>query len=187
MNDKLWFFTAARAQRAVENLSGNFFNATPNSLFYTPDTSRPGFHDNWVRDIGARLTLQATPKQRLTVSANLQDFCLCYIFLTNSSPEATYNYRMHPNNLFQATYTDPVTARFLVEAGATQRTEHQQVQVTDGTPTNPPAIPISDVGLGITYGSLFGGQTTSRADYGDHGSQGQFSTRWVRSSADRMC
>jgi hypothetical protein len=179
--DKLWFFTAARAQRAVENLSGNFFNATPNSLFYTPDTNRPGFHDNWVRDGGARLTWQATPKQRVTASANVQDFCLCYIFLTNSSPEATYNYRMNPNNLLQATYTYPATTRFLFEAGVTQRTEHQQVQVTDGTPTNPPAIPISDVGLGITYGSLFGGLTTSRSDYGDHGSQGQFSTRVVAS------
>jgi hypothetical protein len=179
--DKLWFVTAVRAQRAKENLSGNFFNLTPNSLFYDPDRSRPGFRDNWVRDGGARLTWQATPKQRLTASANVQDFCQCYIFLTNSSPEATYNYRMNPNNLYQATYTFPVTTRLLLEAGFTQRTEHQQVQVTDGTPTNPPAIPISDVGLGITYGSLFGGLTTSRSDYGDHGSQGQFSTRVVAS------
>src|SRR5262249_5425795 len=170
-----------RAQRAKENLSGNFFNATPDSLFYTPDRTRPGFRDNWVRDGGARLTWQATSKQRLTASANVQDFCQCYIFLTNSSPEATYDYRMKPDNLFQATYTYPATTRLLLEAGFTQRTEHQQVQVTDGTPTNPPAIPISDVGLGITYGSLFGGQTTSRSDYGDHGSQGQFSTRVVAS------
>ena len=91
LQDKLWFYGAARAQRAVENLSGNFFNSTPNSLFYNPDRNRPGFHDNWVRDSGGRLTWQATPKQRLTVAANFQDFCLCYIFLTNSSPEATYN------------------------------------------------------------------------------------------------
>jgi hypothetical protein len=179
--DKLWFFTAVRAQRAKENLSGNFFNSTPNSLFYNPDRSRPGFRDNWVRDGGARLTWQLTPKQRLTASANVQDFCQCYIFLTNSSPEATYNYRMNPNSLYQATYTYPVTTRLLLEAGFTQRTEHQHAQVTEGTPTDPPAIPVNDVGLGITYGSLFGGLTTSRSDYGDHGSQGQFSTRVVTS------
>ena len=36
---------------------------------------------------------------------------------------------------------------------------------------------MSDLTTGIAYGSLFSDSTTSRANYGDHGPQGQYSFR----------
>jgi Carboxypeptidase regulatory-like domain len=175
--DKLWFFAEARTTDAQEYLAGIYYNATETAFppVYTPDTSRPAFHDNSDTDYGGRLTWQATPKQRFAAGGSLQDFCMCNFFITGiSAVEATYSYRMHPNNMFQSSWNYAASNRLLLEVGWIYRTEHHVVQQTDGTA---PVVSVNDVGLGFTYGSLFSGVTNGRNDYGDHGSQGQHSER----------
>ena len=176
--DKLWFFAATRANQAVEYLAGVYFNKTQNTLFYTPDPDRPAYHDNFSRDVSLRLTLQATQKQKFAVSGSLQDYCQCFIFLANQSPEATYHYRIRPNNLFQALWNYPVTNRLLFEAGYTLRKEVNLVGKPDETGN---ARSISELSTGMTYGSTYSGVPTSRLNYGNHGDQGQYSTRFVTS------
>jgi hypothetical protein len=176
--DRLWFFTAHRTWGSQEELAGVYFNRLQGSLFYEPDLSRPGYYDNYVKDSNLRLTWQATPKQKVALFGALQDYCRCYSMLGGVGgtpvPESTYDYRMYPNNLFQATWSYPRTSRLLIEAGSTLRVEHHLVQKPHETGN---ARSVSELSTGIAYGSLLSGQTTSRSNYGDHGPQGQFSTR----------
>lgn len=176
--DKLWFFVAARTWGSQEELAGVYFNKTQNTLFYEADLDRPAYYNNYVHDANLRLTLQATSKQKVTLSGALQDYCRCYSMLGGIGgtpvPESTYDYRMYPNNLFQVNWTFPATSRLLVEAGTTLRVEHHLVQKPAETAS---ARAISELATGVAYGSLFSNSTTSRANYGDHGPQGQFSTR----------
>jgi hypothetical protein len=183
IQDKLWFFTAHRAQRGVETLAGRYFNGLQGTLFYEPDLDRPAFTDSYVRDSGARIAWQATAKQKIAIGVNLQDYCRCYSMLTGTGgipvPESTYHYRMYPNNLVQATWSYPATHRLLLEAGYTLRVEHQ----VNGKPdeTGDTTRPVSELATGIAYGSLFSGNNTNRSNYGDHGSQGQYNTRFALS------
>jgi hypothetical protein len=41
--DKIWFFAASRVQGNNIQRPGVFFNATQNTVFYTPDPSRPAY------------------------------------------------------------------------------------------------------------------------------------------------
>src|SRR5262245_11575367 len=176
--DRLWFFTAHRGWGSQEELAGVYFNKLQGTLFYEPDPDRPGYYDNYVRDSNLRLTWQATPKQKVALSAALQDYCRCYSMLGGIGgtpvPESTYDYRMFPNNLFQVNWSYPATQRLLFEAGSTLRVEHHLVQKPAETGS---ARSVSELSTGIAYGSLLSGLTTSRSNYGDHGPQGQFSTR----------
>jgi hypothetical protein len=176
--DRIWFFTAHRGWGSEEELAGVYFNRLQGTLFYEPDLERPGYYDNYVRDSNLRLTWQATTKQKVAVFGALQDYCRCYSMLGGVGgtpvPESTYDYRMFPNNLFQVSWTYPRTSRLLIEAGATSRVEHHLVQRPLETGN---ARSVSELSTGIAYGSLLSGQTTSRSNYGDHGPQGQFSTR----------
>ncbi len=176
--DKVWFFAASRIWGSQEELAGIYFNKRQDTLFYEADLDRPGYYDNYVKDVNLRLTWQATPKQKVTLLGAIQDYCRCYSFLGGiggtAVPESTYDYRMYPNNLFQASWSYPVTSKFLLEAGSTLRVEHHLVQKPAETGN---ARSVSEQSTGIAYGSLFSGATTSRSNYGDHGPQGQFSTR----------
>ena len=47
--DKIWFFVSVRSWVTSDYYPGNYFNATPGTLFYTPDLSRPAYDDNATR------------------------------------------------------------------------------------------------------------------------------------------
>ena len=48
---------------ALDTVPGNYFNATQNTLFYTPDLSRPAYTDTWNYSYDVRLDWQATHKK----------------------------------------------------------------------------------------------------------------------------
>ncbi len=176
--DRLWFFAAVRLWGSQEELAGVYFNKRQGTLFYEPDLDRPAYYDNYVKDSNVRLTWQATSKQKVTFLGAFQDYCRCYSMLGGiggtAVPESTYDYRMYPNNLFQANWSSPATSNLLLEVGSTLRVENHLVQKPAETGN---ARSVSELSTGIVYGSLFSGSTTSRSNYGDHGPQGQFSTR----------
>ena len=45
MRDRLWFYTAHRSWGNHDYMPGNFYNKTPNTMFYTPDPTRQGYKD----------------------------------------------------------------------------------------------------------------------------------------------
>src|SRR5262249_46856257 len=125
ISDKIWFYSANRWWGADQYAANNYYNASANPLFYVPDKSRPAYTSQWQKDFGGRITLQAGPKHKFTVSENLQHACGCWLAIgagALTSPEATTSYQYgqdglsHWMKLTQASWSYPATNRLLLQA-----------------------------------------------------------------------
>ena len=137
--DKLWFFGAYRKFVTSQALEGTVVNKNAgdaNSWTYVGDPSIEG-RNIQGRDIwDARVTYQANAKNRIYVSHEHQARCEGSTLFTQTtsgcrqrgsdwigvanvlaSAEANTNYFELPYNVTQATWTSPVTSKFLLEAG----------------------------------------------------------------------
>jgi len=119
--DKLWFFTAHRVWGYRNLIAGNFYNKTQGSLFYTPDASQQAYIDEKNRTHSIRFTYQASRRNKLNFSWDLQDTCLCHVSLTSLlAPEASQvRYYHNPNYLLQGKWSFIANSRLLFEAGNT--------------------------------------------------------------------
>ena len=151
--DRLWFYAAQRWWGAQEYAPGNYFNKTPNTLFYSPDLDRPAFQDAPNRDTTVRLTWQAAPKHKLTFAQAVQHNCLCYYQVdANRSPEASANPTREPLRLTQGSWTYPVTGRLLLQGGLTYSANGQRLVRSDGVTSRD--IPITELSTGYAYGAF---------------------------------
>ena len=146
--DKLWFFAVARTQ-AIQKLpvgvdfwpninEGKFgYNYQPNRA-----EDRVEYKNIW-RNMSARITYQATQRNKFNVFWDEQDFCQdpCHgVVSVYTSPESWSSNQIKPNRLQQVSWTNPWTNKILLEAGISatpqhnDSTEHRQY-------TNPRAIP----------------------------------------------
>lgn len=171
VHDKLWFYTAHRKWGGNTEIAGVYFNKTQDTLFYTPDLSRPGSQDNRYRDSTGRLTWQASQKQKITGLIIVQDKCVCYYFIEGTrgphAPEATTQFRSYPSNVFQGGWTYTPTSRLLVEAAMSVKIDGQEN--TRVPETSLTAQPVIELSTGLEYGSFFSG---SKQWYDDYGVQG---------------
>jgi hypothetical protein len=152
--DKLWFFAVARSQgiqklpvgvdfwpNLYEGQAG--FNYVPNR-----QEDRVEYKNIW-RNASARITYQATQRNKFNIFWDEQDFCQdpCHgVVSVFTSPESWWSVQVHPNRLQQLSWTNPWTNRILLEAGISatpqhyNTTEHRQF-------TNPRGIPrITEIG-----------------------------------------
>jgi hypothetical protein len=121
--DKLWFFVNTRYHGFANWVAGMYHNRNAGDLTkwtYEPDPSRPAFADTSWKNVGVRLTWQATTRNKL--SAYHDDQLRCANCSSGggvtTSPEAAGRQTAHPNNFTQLTWSSPVTNRLLLEAGA---------------------------------------------------------------------
>src|SRR5438309_4801352 len=119
--DRLWFFTAHRKFGYANTIAGDYYDATQNSLFYTPDKSRQAFIDEGNRTNSLRLTWQASSRNKINLSYDIQNTCLCHVGLTGLlAPEASQvRFYKNPNYLIQGKWNFVVNNRMLFEAGST--------------------------------------------------------------------
>ena len=137
VQDKVWFFAAAR--EGVTQLYSEFayFNKVnqPESFLYIPDTSRPGFTNEYAKDLTLRLTWQAADRHKFTASVFVQPNCNCYYSLLHAtqprSPKATGDHNYNPNWIPTASWTFPATNRLLVEAGVSAQRHDQRDEVSE--------------------------------------------------------
>jgi hypothetical protein len=121
--DKLWFFVTSRYQGTQRYVPGMFYNlnaGNPNAWTYEPDLSRQAISDGVWDNTAARLTLQATPRNKLNFFWDEQDMCRnCWGGGTPTvSPEAQNgSQNINWMRAYQVAYTSPVTSRVLIEAG----------------------------------------------------------------------
>jgi hypothetical protein len=124
--DKLWFFTAHRSWGNAGKLAGVFANSDPKSLFYVPDTSHQGIGDFTNRAHNLRLTWQATTRNKISGSFDLQQNCDCHRGIDPgasgtaagvTAPEAAARRVYVPDNISQLTWSMPATNKLLFEAG----------------------------------------------------------------------
>ena len=88
--DRLWFFSAHRHWGSANRVPNAFYNATPESLFFTADTSRPALDDFTNRSHNVRLTWQASRRNKITGSYDWEYRCDCHRSVSATlAPEAT--------------------------------------------------------------------------------------------------
>ena len=121
-------------------------------------------------------TGQIGGSHKVAVFGSWEEFCMCPLSYSFAA-EGSYGYHFTPQNLYQVTYTAPLSSRLLFEAGYTRRVENHLVDNINGAGN---AISVRDQLLGV-YGSVWSSSVSSRGVYGDHGNQGQQSTRFALS------
>lgn len=121
LHNKLWFWAGFGDWAALEFAPGNYFNATQNTLFYTPDLSRPAYTNTWNYAYDVRLTWQVSKKNKITAYEGYEDFCLCFQSVDTSSisPEAANNNLNRASFLTQVAWTSELTDRLLLRVGYT--------------------------------------------------------------------
>lgn len=125
IRDRLWFYALGRTQGKDAAPVGNDF--WPNlhegkwGYNYQPDRSKPRVtYSNTWRNASARITYQATQRNKFNFFWDEQDFCqdpcggVVSVF---TSPESWWSVQTRPNRLMQASWTNPFTNRLLFEGG----------------------------------------------------------------------
>ena len=173
--DRLWFYAAQRFWGAQSDVPSWYFNATPHTPVYTPDLDRPAYTQTSQRDTGARFTWQASTHNKLNMSANYQEGCICYYTVnTNRVPGGTALIDYDPTTLYQASWSHPRTNRVLLEAGVSLSLYHQSfLPDADATAEDVPFEELStgyfynaraeSVAIGtVNYGPLYSNQVNER-------------------------
>ena len=122
MRDKLWFFMTHGRFRADEYVLGTYYNQDIRARVFVPDLSRQAVSEQKGWTSTGRLTWQATPRNKFTayVTNGEQEYPIWLTGLlgtTTRTPEATLH-TVSGNNIYQASWSSPVTSRLLFEAGA---------------------------------------------------------------------
>jgi hypothetical protein len=147
MRDKLWFFASYKNSGTLQTRPGMFDNLTPRGWAYTPDVNRPALAKITSLSRNARLTWQATPRNKISVFADAAPvWSWQRMYQHPISPEATLYSPYLPNALMIASWKSPVTSRFLLDA-AVARNSVDFVQRRQTTKTCLCSAP--DVGFDI--------------------------------------
>ena len=77
IKDKAWFYGSPRWWSNRNYIAGIYYDATPNSLLYTPDLTQRVTRGRDQRDISGRLTWQADSKDKLVFQFNRGYECYC--------------------------------------------------------------------------------------------------------------
>jgi len=118
--NKLWFYTAARYNRAF-NFAPVYFNknaGNANVWTYEPDLSRePAATQNEIKNFSGRVTWQATPRNKFAAMYDTSKVCDCPRRLrSNEAPEAILSvYNINPRWFSTVDWTSPVSSRLLLE------------------------------------------------------------------------
>jgi hypothetical protein len=130
--DRLWFFAVARDQGIRKLPVGvDFWPNLHESKFgfnYQPNRSESRVeYTNLWRNVNARITWQATQKNKFNFFWDEQDSCQdpCKgVVSVSTSPESWFSPSTQPNRLMQTTWTNPLTSTILLEAGLSVNTQN---------------------------------------------------------------
>jgi hypothetical protein len=126
--DKVWFFVSARHQGNRKTVAGMWANlnaGNANAWTYDPDLERQATDTGTWKNAAARLTWQATARDRFSLFWDDQSICrLCMggEGTATASPEATPTNQGFPQRHAQTTWTSPVSNRLLFDAGLSLNT-----------------------------------------------------------------
>jgi hypothetical protein len=155
--DRMWFYLQARKQERQQwpggdpgylNKNAGLFGANYEPLrdcSSVPRDCKDGqlTYTNQYQNASARLTIQASPKNKVNIYWDEQDSCTnpCYGMISNiNSPESYFTLQSRPNRLMQVSWTNPLTNRLLFDAGLSAVITHQD-QTRSREFTNPRNIP----------------------------------------------
>ena len=149
MRDRVWFYTTLRVKHTDRYPSGIFPNKNANNQnawTYEPDTSRRASNEVRAWDAQARVTWQATQRNKFGFQTNDARNCLCSnnIQYNRTPGAAIMRDFILMRNIF-ADWTAPVTNRVLFEASMVRRWEDVTRDLTYDS--NPAMISVTDQAL----------------------------------------
>ena len=152
VEDRLWFFAAARHFITDSYVPGLFVNKDPASPIYEVDPTERAVVDTNGQSASLNLTLQVNDSNKLTGFYNYDFQCYCHFGLSGSrSPEAVHRMTAQ-NNLFQGMWTSVPSNRLIFEVAASRyRNGLPRGQEPEATESS-----ITDIGIGIRYRSNTG-------------------------------
>jgi Carboxypeptidase regulatory-like domain len=124
--DRVWYFVNAHTggnTKASANVFYNLNASDPSKWLYAPDVDRREYSDRTFEDASARITWQASPRQKVGVFWDAQALCRS---CTGATPGNSEPARVSPEavgvlgrrlNVAQATWSSPATNHVLLEAG----------------------------------------------------------------------
>ncbi len=125
--DKVWYFVNARTQGSTRTIANIFYNNNAGDATkwtYSPDLSRPQFTDRTWENGSARVTWQATARNKIGGFWDEQVVCRACKGTTygitdpaRMSPEAGGLSQYKPLRVTQLTWSAPATSRLLLDAG----------------------------------------------------------------------
>jgi outer membrane receptor protein involved in Fe transport len=172
--DKLWFFVAAREGVTQQFADGVYWNKAqqPQSYLYDPDLSRPASTNDYSKDYSARVTWQASQKNKLAFSSSFQSNCNCVFNLLTggrTTPEAAGEHHYYPNYNPAFSWTNTLSNRILIEAGVSAQNLDQNDTRAGGLSGNEQGsdriIRITDQGLNLSYGAPTTTRSVPRRQY----------------------
>jgi hypothetical protein len=151
--DKLWFFAGFGYNRVDQYVAGQYLSKDPTAWDYAPDLTRQAVNDQYSHDVSVRLTWQATPRNKVTAYYSDNYSCNCHALISNygqltppNTSEASVRAHL-PSQLYQATWSSPITNRVLIEGGASYVLQ----DVNDGPRPESVAARIVDTGINLSY------------------------------------
>jgi hypothetical protein len=125
LRDKLWFFVGGRRQTNESYLAGMYYNLNagdPTKWTYEPDLSRQAFTPTTQSSANARLTWQATEKNKFSFYGETQprDWGTG---TSTQSPEAASFFEYPKNWLAVVGWTSTVSSKLLLEASFADHAE----------------------------------------------------------------
>jgi hypothetical protein len=192
--DRMWFYLQARKQERQQwpggdpgylNKNEGLFGANYEPLrdcSSVPRDCKDGqlTYTNLYQNASARLTIQASQKNKVNVYWDEQDACTnpCYGMISNiNSPESYFTLQSRPNRLIQLSWTNPFTNRLLFDAGISAVLTHQD-QTRSREFTNPRGIPrICETGTTVGLDDVASRVNTTNIPFnGTVGACGVFTT-----------
>ena len=139
-------------------------------MFYTPDPSRPAYSLDTYETTDARVTWQASPKNKFTAMVSSESNCSCFFGLNgNISPEAAGSHHLFPEYRVMSTWTYTVTSNLLLWAGGTyQYTDLERATEGTGTVADRSVLELS---TNYRYGAAGGQLATPGGSWGNQKSK----------------
>ena len=115
--DNLWVFLSVRDMTVRQTISGTFADVNPLDWVYTPNPSAPGHNKVTNQNYTARLTWQATPKNKIAAFVDHQPQLVAFRAIEfGHAVEGTTFTPYRPNGQFAGIWTSQVSSRVLLES-----------------------------------------------------------------------
>ncbi len=167
--DKLWFFVSLRrttrptTRRICSRTSRRTRRRFRTSFIYQPDTSKRAVLGNPLPMYGARITWQASARNKLGFSFDYRDRCQCPNLVGGgTAPEAGVNFMFRPQHVALATWSSPVTNKLLLEGTAALLVEGWGNRQAEGGGDSPGLLRVTSQNTPASFLNI----TTYRASTG---------------------
>ena len=185
--DRVWFYFTGRVNRADQYAGGVWVNKNgykPNVYTIDYDKSQPAYNATLWTDGQVRLTIQATPKNKVAFTWDQETRCSCpgdtkytpWAVSATTTPEASANFRSPTQRLLHAEWSSPVTNKLLLEGLLLHRTERWGFMNPDASVASDFVSPAQDAVL--RSGALVPIIDSSTGIW-SHGNFLQYNNNWV--------